>query len=215
MLNSEVSDLDEEIPSDKPTINIIGVIQFVIGACLIFSVPLICLYLHDACNYYDCLFRYPNVEHMKHFNLYFSQRAFIIYMAYYLVMTFLSIIRLLGTSMDGFPNKDGVPRYYFNGVFSAITLTSLLASAHYYKFPILSYVLEQDLRLLVLSMIFAFAVSVILFLKHYFTTMKHTQGYTRNKIMDFWYGYELSPRILSILDIKLIHYRMAMITTVS
>lgn len=105
--------------------------------------------------------------------------------------------------------------YCFNGILSAIITLVVVYGAEYCKYPLLKMIYRNYQQLSFISIIYALVISGWCYLRSKYVPVNQWNAYAKNGHFwaDFFIGREINPRWFQVIDIKLVHYRIALIAT--
>lgn len=176
-------------------------------------VAVLAVSLQLICNQVDCNCKVFRIEKLTQLSVYFSWEAGYIYVGYAWLIYLLSVIPYIGHKKK-LPSPTDV-EYYFNGLTSALIVIAGLGVAEYwFKYPILALIFKNYLQLCVASIFYALIISVWCFLRAGYAPNArwNLQGQTKRVLSDFFIGREVNPSWFGIIDIKLVHLRLSLIT---
>jgi len=177
---------------------------------LIFALlgPFILVSLHTLCNKQSCKPALPFDQIPKTLTAYWNQQAFVVVVAFMLILRALSYLPL-GSTVRSVSGKD----LRMNGFISLLVLMALMPLLVYKKVD-LSIVADKYFLVMASSLIFALVLSVLARNLARFCPGKksniNAKGNTGNLIVDFINGREFNPTFFNG-DMKLQTFRFSMI----
>lgn len=206
-----------------------------IGALfLLISIPILVYYLQwscdnsktNECNFKKITLPSTNLETIKSDLLatttttlkFFSKDLVGAYITYILTL-FIAITAIpIGYNIKLPPSDRGIISYHFNALPISILLTIGLICNEIFlptKYSISDFVLKNYSKLLVLNILSAFILSMWCFIKSRFTSQNYWNPYgkTGKFLIDFSIGREIQPKWFEFIDIKLLFYRISLMTT--
>lgn len=183
-----------------------------IGVTTLFAA--LAVFLQFACNRVDCNFKLLRIEKLLQSSLYYSLEAGYIYIGFAWLIYILSIVPYIGHKKK-LPSSVDV-EYYFNGLASAaIVIAGIGIAEYWFKYPIIALIYKNYLQLSVVAIIYALCISVWCFWRAAYAP--NSQWKSKNQpgrvLSEFFLGREINPRWFGIIDIKLVHLRLSLITT--
>lgn len=150
----------------------------------------------------------------KSLSEWFSWEAFAIVTTQHFIQALLALVPILGTKADRM-DESGT-KYYFNAFFSSIFAINALFTLNFFGLYNSNSLLNDYLRLAVVSYVSAVILSVILYVKSrkIDDSKLNPYGNTGYPLYDFCMGREIHPFVKN-LDIKIWVSRIANINTVS
>lgn len=171
------------------------------------------------CSRPECSFKAVRAEKLKLISSYFTVESGYIYLGFTWLICALSLIPYLGIKRQLAQTASGSdssgPRY-FNGFATAIAIISGLSVAEYYfKYPIFALIYKNYQQFIFVGFIYAIITSIWCFIrsKNVPVTSWNPFGKSGRLVSDLFIGREINPRWWNIFDIKLIHRRVALIST--
>jgi len=177
---------------------------------LIFALlgPFILVSLHTLCNKQSCKPALPFDQIPKTLTAYWNQQAFVVVVAFMLILRALSYLPL-GSTVRSVSGKD----LRMNGFISLLVLMALMPLLVYKKVD-LSIVADKYFLVMASSLIFALVISLLARNLARFCPGKksniNAKGNTGNLIVDFINGREFNPTFFNG-DMKLQTFRFSMI----
>lgn len=180
---------------------------------LLLLLPLTTYVLHYYCNARICSFRKPNLTDFKQLSTYYNLDLLKIVLPFFLgVFTFniFPLGRVIKVHTD-----RGYSEYQFNGLTLAVLTVVGVVVCEYFKYNVVDTVLRNYNQLLLLYLINALVQSVFAYIRASYVAQTHWNPFakTGNFLSDFFVGREINPKWFSLVDIKLVHYHVAVITT--
>ncbi|KAJ8977585.1 hypothetical protein NQ317_018353, partial [Molorchus minor] len=190
----------------------------VYGAFLmIMAVPLSVVSLHVFCNESHCSFtKLPNLKKYKLLSTYFDAKSILGVFAYITLLAVLSAIPFGGRKIRGLPNRHKKFDYVMNGLLSFVILLSTGVGLELRNIHIANYILNHIFHLLIASILFGALLSIYVYVKSYYVPVSALNPYTVGKhgVYAFFMGREINPRIFSIVDLKILAFRVLCIGAV-
>lgn len=172
-----------------------------------------------VCSRPECAFKAVRVEKLKLLSSYFTVEAGYIYLPFTWLVCILSVIPYLGVKRQlAQPtpgNEANAPRY-FNGLASAIAIVGGLAITEYYfKYPIFALIYKNYQQFCFVGFVYAFIISIWLFVRSKYVPQSawNPSAKSGRLISDLFIGREINPYWWNRIDIKLVHRRIALIST--
>lgn len=171
------------------------------------------------CSRAECSLKATRSDKLKLISSYFTLESGYIYLAFtWIVCTFslipyIGIKRQLAQSATG---KVSIAPRYFNGFSTAVAIVGALSIAEYYfKYPIFTLIYKNYQQFCFLGFVYALIISVWSFLRSKYVPVTAWNPFARSGrlISDLFIGREINPRWLNIIDVKLVHRRIALIST--
>lgn len=150
---------------------------------------------------------------------YFTLEAGYIYLAFTWIVCALSLIPYLGVKRQlaqSSPGNDANEPRYFNGLATAAAIVGGLSVAEYYfKYPINTLIYKNYQQFIFVGIVYALIISVWCFLRSAYVPVTSWNPFARSGrlISDLFIGREINPRWWNRIDIKLVHRRIALIST--
>lgn len=190
-----------------------------IGAlCCIILTPLIILVPNVICDEKQCsITKLPNFGKYKSIEAFLDYDALAFYSGYVLLMAFLSALPFGGPKVNGLPNKQGKLSYRLNGTFVLICTSAALIALEYLNVPVVATVLDKYFQIVVSSLVVSFLVAIYLYVRSFYVSVSalNPHAISNSQIYNFWIGREINPRILNVIDMKVLFYRITLSLFVS
>lgn len=190
-----------------------------IGASLlIVLLPILCFSAQYVCSRPECNIKSVRLEKLKLFTSYFTLEAGYLYLAFTWIVCALSAIPYLGVKRQLAISTGADPQqlHYFNGFASAAAIVSGISITEYYfKYPINTLIYKNYQQFCFIGFIYAFIISIWCFFRSAYFPVRlwNPYGKSGRLISDLFIGREISPKWWNLFDIKLIHRRIALIST--
>lgn len=182
-------------------------------AALLILYPLLTYYLQYVCSTRSCNIRQPNWSDFKVLGTYYSLDLLKIVLPFVLGVAVLNIFPL--GRVAKVHTDRGYAEFQHNGLtLSLVTLIGIV-TAEYLKYPVVDVIYKHSNQLLLISLVIALAQSILVFVLSRYTSQAFWNPFakTGNFIHDFFVGREISPKLGSLVDIKLVNYHLSLITT--
>lgn len=181
-------------------------------------IAVLCVSLQYICSRADCSCKALRTEKLWELSTYFTLEAGYIYIGYAWTLFLLSAIPFIGhrKKIPAAPSTTTDIEHYFNGLASAILILSGLGVAEFwFKYPILALIYKNYQQLCLVSIVYALVISVWCYARSAYVpnTQWNPFGKSGRVLGDLFIGREINPRWFNVIDIKLVHLRMALITT--
>lgn len=181
--------------------------------------PLLILFLlldrvQYVCSRPECSFKAVRAEKLKLISSYFTPESGYIYLVFTWLVFFLSLIPYLGVKRQ-LASGESAPRY-FNGFATAVALIGGLSVAEYYfKYPIFALIYKNYQQFIFVGFIYAIIISICSFIRSKYVPVTAWNPFAKSGrlVSDLFIGREINPRWWNIFDVKLIHRRVALIST--
>lgn len=187
---------------------------------LVLLVSALCFYIQYICSRPECSCKALRVEKLKQLSTYIVLDSAYLYIGFAWLVYLLSAIPYLGHKKQLPPSasniEQSVTQHYFNGLATALIVIAGLGTAEYYfKYPILALVYKNYQQLCLISIIYAIIVSIWCFVRSTYFPARSWNPYAKcgRLISDLFIGREIAPRWFNIIDIKLSHLRISLIST--
>lgn len=171
------------------------------------------------CSRLDCSVKSVRVEKLKLLSSFFTLESGYVYLSFTWLVCLLSLIPYLGVKRQLAQSSAGsdanTPRY-FNGLASATIIVAGLSIAEYYfKYPITALIYKNYQQFCFVGFVYALIISIWLFFRSKYipTTAWNPFAKSGKLVSDLFIGREVNPRWWNLIDIKLVHRRIALIST--
>lgn len=172
--------------------------------------------LQYVCSRPECSFKAVRAEKLKLISSYFTPESGYIYLAFTWLVFFLSLIPYLGVKRQlAQASGESAPRY-FNGFATAVAIIGGLSAAEYYfKYPIFALIYKNYQQFIFVGFTYAIIISICSFIRSKYVPVTAWNPFAKSGrlVSDLFIGREVNPRWWSIFDVKLIHRRVALIST--
>lgn len=192
----------------------------ILATLLVLLLVLSSFFLQYACSRQECNFKTLRPEKLRQFSTYFTLEAGYLYLGLVWSVCLLSAIPYLGhrkqLSQSSSNSDQKITENYFNGLATAaIILTGLGVTEYCYKVPILALIYKNYQPLCSISLAYALTISIWCFIRSTYSSESSWNPYAKcgRLISDLFIGREISPRWFNVIDIKLSHLRISLITT--
>lgn len=172
-----------------------------------------------VCSRPECSFKAVRAEKLKLISSYFTLESGYIYLAFTWLVCLLSLIPYLGVKRQLAQTSSGSesngPRY-FNGFATAVAIISGLSVTEYcFKYPIFALIYKNYQQLIFVGFIYAIINSIWCFFRSKYVPVSSWNPFAKSGrlVSDLFIGREINPRWWKVFDIKLIHRRVALIST--
>ncbi|XP_055317810.1 lamin-B receptor [Sitodiplosis mosellana] len=191
-----------------------------IGAsAFIVLLPLLTFFTQYVCSRPECSIKAVRVEKLKLISSFFTLESGYIYLIFTWLVCILSLIPYLGVKRQlaqaASASESSGPRY-FNGFAIAVAIVSGLSVAEYYfKYPIFAQIYKNYQQFIFVGFIYAIVISAWCFFRSKYVPVTAWNPFAKSGrlVSDLFIGREINPRWWNIFDIKLIHRRVALIST--
>lgn len=190
-----------------------------IGASLlIILVSVLCIGIQYVCSRQDCSFRSLRLKDLKSLSTYITLDAGYLYIGSAWFIYIFSIIPYTGhkKQLSAKINAEEATCHYFNGLATtAVILGGLGVTEGYFKYPICALIYKHYQPLCVISVLYALVLSGWCFCRSAYFPVRNWNPYAKSGRLfsDLFIGREINPRWFQIIDIKLTHLRLSLITT--
>lgn len=186
------------------------------ATALTIILPIICILLQYICSRPDCNLKALRSKKLLELSTYFTLEAGYIYIGHAWLLHLLSAIPYTGHRKKLTGSNSAELEHYFNGLASAILIiTGLGVAEFWFKYPIVALIYKNYQQLCVISVVYALIISIWCFVRaNYIPNAQwNSHGKSGRVLSDLFIGRETNPRWFDIIDIKLVHLRLALITT--
>lgn len=187
---------------------------------LVLLVSALGFYLQYICSRPECSLKALRGEKLKLLSTYFTLDSVYLYVGFAWLIYFLSVIPYLGHKKQLPPSASNLEQtatqHYFNGLVTALLIVSGLGAAEYYfKYPILALIYKNYQQLCFISIVYALTISIWCFVRSTYVPAREWNPYAKcgRLISDLFIGREITPRWFKVIDIKLTHLRISLIST--
>lgn len=180
---------------------------------LLVLVPFVTYTLHYYCGPRICSFRKPNWTDFKQLNTYYNLDLLKFVLPFFVGVFTLNIFPL-GRVIKVHTDR-GYSEYQFNGLTLAVLTTVGVVVAEYFKYNVVDTVLRNYNQLVLLYLVNALVQSVSAYVRARYVSQTHWNPFAKsgNFLCDFFVGREVNPKWFSLVDVKLVHYHICLITT--
>ncbi|XP_031623159.1 lamin-B receptor [Contarinia nasturtii] len=190
-----------------------------IGATFyIILLPILCFSVQYVCSRPECNIKAVRPEKLKLFSSYFTLESSYIYIAFAWLVYLVSLVPYLGVKRQlaqTTSSKDNVAPRYFNGFSTAVAIVAGLSIAEYYfKYPVFALIYRNYQQLCFAGFVYAFVTSIWCFFRSKYVPVTLWNPFAKSGrlVSDLFIGREVTPRWLNVLDVKLLHRRIALIS---
>lgn len=187
---------------------------------LVLLVSALAFCVQYVCSRPECSCKALRVEKLKLLSTYVSLDSAYLYIGFAWLVSLLSAIPYLGHKKQLPPSASNIEQtatqHYFNGLASALLIVGGLGTAEYYfKYPILALIYKNYQQLCLVSIVYAIIISVWCFVRSTYFPAREWNPYAKcgRLFSDLFIGREISPRWFNVIDIKLTHLRISLIST--
>lgn len=187
---------------------------------LILLVSVLGFFVQYICSRPECSCKSLRVEKLKLLATYISLDSASLYIGFAWLVYLLSAIPYLGHKKQLPPSASNIEQtatqHYFNGLTTALFIVTGLGTAEYYfKYPILALIYKNYQQLCLISIVYAIVISIWCFVRSTYVPAREWNPYAKcgRLISDLFIGREITPRWFNIIDIKLTHLRISLIST--
>nr|XP_021184900.2 delta(14)-sterol reductase TM7SF2 [Helicoverpa armigera] len=180
--------------------------------CLMLLIPATVFSILISCNKFCSPKSLLDLSTYKSLQVFFSLQALCFILVQYVVQAIFSVVPIFGTRSDRM--DDSGMTHCFNGFFSSIVSVNTLFLLDYFEIIGKETLLNEYLRLAVVSYIFAVVLSIVLYIKSRYLNKDELNQYgnTGYTLYDFFMGREIHPFIKN-LDVKIWISRISNITS--
>ncbi|XP_063697758.1 lamin-B receptor [Culicoides brevitarsis] len=180
---------------------------------MLLLLPLVTYGLHYYCNGRTCSFRKPNLNDFKQLSTYYNLDLLKFVLPFFLGVFTLNMFPL-GRVIKVHTDR-GYSEYTFNGLTLAVLSGVAVVVAEYFKYNVVDTVLRNYNQLVLLYLVNALVQSVFAYVRSSYVAQTHWNPFakTGNFLCDFFVGREINPKWFSLVDVKLVHYHLSVITT--
>lgn len=217
---SDEDDLQEK-KSEVKEIQTIRLTEFggTFGALfLILAIPFSVVTLHVMCNETLCSFTStPSYKKMTSSSDILDPKSFLGIIAFAIVLAILSALPFGGKKVSALPSKHGKFVYVMNGLLSFVLISTAGLTLEFFGIKVAEYIVNHIFHILVSSISVGLLVSLYSYIRSFNVPVSALNSYAVGKsgIYAFVMGRELNPRSFSIIDLKLLFFRMSIIGSVS
>lgn len=170
------------------------------------------------CSRPECSYKSVRVEKLKLLSSFLTVESGVIYLALTWIVCILSLIPYLGVKRQLAQKTPGAQNEarYFNGLATAAIIVAGLSIAEYYfKYPINTLIYKNYQQLIFVGFVYALTITIWCFVRSGYVPTISWNPFAKSGrlISDLFIGREVNPRWLNRIDIKLIHRRIALIST--
>lgn len=171
------------------------------SACLMLLIPLTVFSVLISCRKSCSFISLLDLSSYKS-QVFFSLQALGFIISQYVIQTIFATVPILGTKSDRM--DDSGTKQCFNAFFASLFTISLLFSLHFFQVINKEALLNEYLRMAIISYIFAVILSIVMYVKSRKKNSKELNQYgnTGYVLYDFFMGREIHPFIKK-LDVKL------------
>lgn len=192
----------------------------IVATILILILSILCFSAQYVCSRPECNLQKIRIEKLKQLSTYVTLEASYLYLGLAWTVYLLSAIPYLGLQRQlpqlTTTNESKSKQFYFNGFSTAlIILLGLGITEYYFKYPILAIIYKNYQPFIFISLIYAIITSIWCFVRStYFPeNVWNPKAKCGRLFSDLFIGREITPRWFNVIDIKLSHLRIALITT--
>lgn len=159
------------------------------------------------------------MEKLKSISSFFTLESGYIYLAFTWIVCLLSLIPRLGVKRQlaqPAPGNDSNEVRYFNGFATAVAIVGgLSVTEYYFKYPINKLIYTNYQQFIFTGFVYALIISIWCFLRSAYVPVTSWNAFAKSGrlISDLFIGREINPRWWNRIDIKLVHRRIALIST--
>lgn len=165
------------------------------------------------CSRPECNIKSVRVEKLKLLSSYFTLESGYIYLSFTWLVCLLSLVPYLGVKRQLAQSNVS---HYFNGfATAAIIVTGLSVTEYCFKYPINALIYKNYQQFCFVGFVYALITSAWCFFRSKYVpvTAWNPFGKSGRLVSDLFIGREINPRWWNLFDIKLIHRRVALIST--
>lgn len=165
------------------------------------------------CSRPDCSVKSVRPEKLKLLSSFFTLESGYIYLSFTWLICLLSLVPYLGVKRQ--LAQSNVP-HYFNGFSTAAIIVGGLSVAEYYfKYPINALIYKNYQQFIFVGFVYALIISVWCFFRSKYVPVTAWNPFAKSGrlVSDLFIGREINPRWWNLIDIKLVHRRVALIST--
>lgn len=192
----------------------------IVATFLILALSALVFYVQYICSRPECSCKALRLEKLKLLSTYFSLDSAYLYIGYTQLVCLLSAIPYLGRKRQLPPSASNIEQtatqHYFNGLVTALLIVGGLGAAEYYfKYPILALIYKNYQQLCLISIVYAIILSICCFVHSTNVAERELNPYAKcgRLISDLFIGRQITPRWFNVIDIKLAHLRISLIST--
>lgn len=180
--------------------------------CLMLLIPATVFSILISCKKFCSPKSLLDLSTYKSLQVFFSLQALCFILVQYVVQAIFAVVPIFGTRSDRM--DDSGMTHCFNGFFSSIVSVNTLFLLDYFEIIGKETLLNEYLRLAVVSYIFAVVLSIVLYIKSGYLNKDELNQYgnTGYTLYDFFMGREIHPFIKN-LDVKIWISRISNITS--
>uniref|UniRef100_A0A336MQ94 CSON004752 protein n=1 Tax=Culicoides sonorensis TaxID=179676 RepID=A0A336MQ94_CULSO len=180
---------------------------------LLLLLPLTTYALHYYCNARVCSFRKPNLNDFKQLSTFYSVDLLKFVLPFFFGVFTLNMFPL-GRVIKVHTDR-GYSEYQFNGLTLSVLTVVGVGVAEYFKYNVVDTVLRNYNQLVVFYLLTALVQSVAAYVRAGYVSQTHWNPFakTGNFLSDFFVGREVNPKWFSLVDVKLVHYHISLVTT--
>lgn len=176
------------------------VLLFVLG----FALPFVC-------TRQDCTGTWASLSKLRNPATYINLEAAYLFFGFSWAMFLLSAVPL-GRRVR-IATDRGPVEYTFNGIVSGLLAVAALGLAEYMKYPVMKMLYKNYQQLAFLSLAYALVLAAWCFLRSRWQPAHTWNSYANSGriLADYFIGRETNPRWFGLIDIKLAHFRIAVV----
>lgn len=191
-----------------------------IGASLlIILLPIVVFGIHVFCNQTQCSFtKLPDLKTFSNISTYFNMKASLVYFAFLLILSLLTVLPFGGRKINGLPNKYEKLLYTANAPFGFIVLLLIAATLQYFGIGVVKFVNTHYFQFLLPAFVFGVFLSIYCYYKSFYvplSALTTNSSLYHKKLYNFFMGREINPRLFGVLDLKIFSYRATVFGAVS
>lgn len=187
-----------------------------IGACLfIFLMPLFLYAVHISCNESNCSFtRLPDFKQYKSISTYFDLRSSLVYFAFLLILSLLTTLPFGGKRVSGLPSKYEKLEYTTNGPFCFIVLLLATVALEMYGIKVVKFINWHYFHFILPAFVYGLLLSIYCYYRSFYvplSALTTNSSLYQKKLYNFFMGREINPRLLGVVDLKILSFKTAVI----
>lgn len=183
----------------------IGAVFWILAISLLgFSMPFLC-------TRQDCIGSWVRLEKLKEVSTFVNLESCYLYFGFSWAMFLVSAIPL--GRVVSICSDRGPIQYTFNGIASGIFGLAALFIAEYLKYPAMKMLYRNYQQLAFLSIVYALTLAGWCYVRSKWQSPLQWNSYAKSERFwaDYFIGREINPRWFELIDIKLAHYRVALV----
>lgn len=189
------------------------------AALLMFLLPVVVYAIHILCNENSCSFmHFPDFKKYGNVFTYFDLKATLIYFAYMLILSLLTVLPFGGKKVSGLPNKHEKFEYVANTPFCLIVFLLAAIALEVYGIGVVKFINRHYFHFITPSFLLGVVIAVYCYYRSFYvplSALTANSSLYQKKLYNFFMGREVNPRIFGVLDLKMFTTRASVFGGVS